>query len=136
MAEKLSLHCTFPGCEFQTEVVEIAGAAALLTIHGLSHPRAINNTTQPTQPTQPPAAQPVSAQSSNAPKLPHLDRPKVSSQITPEEWNAFFRRWDAYKAAYNISDANATSQLFFCCSPQLGDVVLRGIPDFNQKRHY
>ena len=119
----ISLACSFPGCTFQTEKVEIAGAAALLTIHGLTHPRAAT----PSE-TAAPVATPIAGAAG-----PKLVRPRIDSNATSEEWNAFIRRWNTFKTGSNIVDARATPQLFECTSQQLGDIVLRGIPDFTSK---
>ena len=78
----VELQC--PLCDFKTPELEVIGAAAVLNAHALSHPR-------------PPAA-PL------ANRAPKLERPKVKSNISSEEWNAFFRRWKAYKTGFNIAD--------------------------------
>ena len=42
------LECSYPSCVYRTDDVEITGAVALLTLHGLTHP---NTTPQPPTPT-------------------------------------------------------------------------------------
>ena len=115
-----SLPCPFPDCTFQTEDLEPTGAAISLQIHGYSH--AAPATAPPPPPTAP-----------RAPPTPKLDRPRIDTNVTGEEWNAFSRRWDAFKSGSNITDNTATPQLFACASQRLGDIVLRAIPDFTTK---
>ena len=66
-------------------------------------------------------------------KGPKIERPCISQNASGEEWNAFVRRWNTFKEGSKISNTSATPQLFECCTQQLGDVVLRGIPDFTSK---
>ena len=117
MAAKISLACPYPECNFRTEEVEVAGAAALLTIHGLSHPQVA----------------PSAPMVVNGGKGPKMERPRIDHRASGEEWNAFLRRWGTYKDGSGIDNKAATPQLFECCTKELGDVVLRAIPDFTMK---
>ena len=114
----ISLQCTFPGCTYATEKIEVAGAAALLSNHSLQH--------QQTQSYAAPAQSVVN-------RAPKLERPKVKSNITTEEWNAFYQRWTNYQSGSIISDNIASSQFLECATGDLGDIVLRAHPDFTSK---
>ena len=77
------LACSFPDCTWCTEDVDIAGAAALLTIHGLTHPRATTPTVVSTPVTQ---------------RGPKLERPRINHNVLCEDWNvpsplANFQGW-------------------------------------------
>ena len=113
------LTCPIPECPFQTPDVESAGAAANLTIHGYTHMH------------QPALAPPATATSAS--KGPKLERPRVHLNCSPEDWNAFTRRWQTYKSGSGITDATATGQLLECTSPELGNIVLRAHPEFTSK---
>ena len=89
-ARMVILQC--PTCEFETPDVEVVGAAAVLQIHGQTH-----------QPSAANQAQPV------ANRGPKLARPRIKSNSSNEEWNAFTRRWHTFKIGMSISDAAASS---------------------------
>ena len=38
--------------------------------------------------------------------------------ITEEDWEAFKRRWDLFKAGTKMSQAQVTSQLIQCCGKE------------------
>ena len=114
------LKCPIASCDFETDDVDVAGAAVILQIHAVVH--------QPAAPAPPTTAQPLPSR-----RGPKLERPKIKLNSTPEEWNAFMRRWATYKAGSNIADEDAPGQLLECTSPELGDIVLRAYPDFTTK---
>ena len=63
-----------------------------------------------------------------APRGPRLERPKVDVGVTPEEWNVFTRRWDAFITGSGL-DPNASSpQLFQCAGDTLGNSLLKTDP--------
>ena len=70
----ISVQCPISGCDFVTGEVPEAIAVALLNTHAISHANGANN----------------SLSRSHGPKL---DRPKVDSSISLEEWNLFEWRW-------------------------------------------
>ena len=70
------LTCPIPGCGFQTEDVDIIGAAAILNIHSHVH----TASTAPRGNAAPAAA-----------RLPKLENPKVRLNSTTQDWNAFIR---------------------------------------------
>ncbi len=94
-----SLRCPFPECTFRTEELDAAGAAISLQIHGYTHAAPVL------------APTPAPAPTTRGPKL---DRPRIDTNATGEQWNAFIRRWETFKSGSNISDAAATTQLFEC----------------------
>ena len=113
------LTCPIAECPFQTPDVDPAGAAANLTIHGYTHMH------RPAPVTPAPATA--------ASKGPKLERPRVHLNCSPEDWNAFTRRWQTYKSGSGITDTTATGQLLECTSPELGNIVLRAHPEFTTK---
>ena len=69
---------------------------------------------------------------SNAPSRPSgpkLERPRVESGISLEEWNVFQHCWNVYKPGSGIDDIQASTQLFQCANNTLGDAMLKVDPD-------
>ena len=97
------LTCPIPGCGFQTDDVDVIGAAAVLNVHAHIHAK----TTRPTPP---------------ASRAPKLERPKLSLNATTEDWNAFMRRWDTFRTGSGITDTIASAQLLECANEQLGNI--------------
>ncbi|XP_068753710.1 uncharacterized protein [Montipora capricornis] len=106
--------CTIPTCDFKTADVSEALAIALLANHGLAHQCTLPNTTGPSLP-------PV-------PRGPKLERPKVNTGVSTEEWNVFTRRWEVFRTGSGIDDQSAPSQLFQCAENELGDSLLKANP--------
>ena len=102
------IQCPIAGCDFATEDVSEAVACVLLTTHSTIHTS---------------AAMPV-----QAPKAPPLERPRVEMGITPEDWNIFCRRWDAFVIGSGLNANDCTVQLFQCAGPSLGDCLLKSYP--------
>ena len=109
------LTCPIPGCGFSTQNVDVVGAAAILNVHSHMHVAA------PQQQAAPPV------------RGPKLDRPKLQLNSTSEDWNAFHRRWETYRAGSGIQDTIASGQLLECTTEQLGNIVLRAEPSFTTK---
>ena len=105
------LSCPIPECDYKTEDVEIIGAAALLNLHAQVHATA--TATAPN-------------------RAPRLERPKLQSNLSNEDWNAFSRRFETFRIGSSISDASASGQLLECASEQLANVVLRAHPEFTR----
>ena len=113
------LACPITGCGFVTvEVATIEAAVELLKLHGLEHQQTRQNAQHVAPPT---------------PRAPKFERPKIKSNSSPEEWNAFMRRWSTFQTGYNITDADAPGQLLECTSQKLGDIVLRAHPNYTSK---
>ncbi|KAK3736188.1 hypothetical protein QZH41_002470, partial [Actinostola sp. cb2023] len=86
-------------------------AIALLTNHGLAHPKTQRHSPNIT-----------------APRGPKLERPKVDIGISVEEWNIFKRRWEVFRAGSGIDDSSEPSQLFQCAGTSLGITFSRRTP--------
>ena len=102
----INVQCPIVDCIYYTGDVPEAIAVALLNTHALSHSRAA-----PHQSTQ-----------SSAPRL---DRPKVNTGISLEDWNVFQRRWNVFKTGSGIPEDNISAHVFQCASEDLGDSLLK-----------
>ena len=102
--------CLIQGCAYQTEDVEPAVVAALLQLHATEH----------------------SGTGSKA-SVPSLDRPRIDTGVSLEEWNSFVRRWDAYRTGSRISDDIAAVQFFQCASNGLADILLKSDPNVTSR---
>ena len=89
--------CPIRGCEFQTPDLSSDVVSSLLNLHKVEH-------------------QQDSGLSNNGvmPNAPQLIRPRVDRGISQETWLAFIRRWEAFKIGSNISNQNASIQIFQC----------------------
>ena len=88
--------CPIPDCAFETEDLDAAIVAALLTTHALVH-----NT----------------AASCN--KVEKVKRPSISSAGTSEEWSYFLSRWKDYVTATKVKGKELVIQLLECCDETL-----------------
>ena len=104
------ISCPLPVCSYVTPDEDPAVVSALLNIHALSHV-----TPTPTA------------------RGPKLNRPQIDTGIDLETWNAFIRRWEAFKIGSNINAAMAPTQLFQCASESLGDLLLKTDPDLTSR---
>lgn len=105
------LSCPLDGCDYETEAEDAAGAAAQLTIHGISH------TTGP---------------SASRAKLPSMARPVISRSSTAEEWQIFLMKWEDFKKGTEIPDSLIKSHLWQCCEISLANDLFKQVGDFNQ----
>ena len=103
----IDVNCPIPGCGFSTgefpEVVAVALLTTHATLHSTSHGTYLSGRTTG----------------------PNLERPKVESGISIEDWNVFERRWKVFKCGSGIDDNSAPAQLFQCASVTLGDAMLK-----------
>ena len=100
-----------PVCEWQSQ--ELAEAFAnVLNTQLAAH----------IQVTHPPVAQPQV----NTQKL-KLDPPKVSVDCNPEQWSSFVRQWNMYKVGMAVPVATVNTALFYCCSEDLRNDILKDI---------
>ena len=53
---------------------------------------------------------------------PKLERPKVDSGLSQEDWNLFIRRWDAFVTGSGLDPNDCSTQLFQCTRQALGDL--------------
>lgn len=104
------INCPLHGCPYVTPDEDPTVVSALLNIHALSHA------------TPTPMAM-----------GPKLNRPQIDTGIDLETWNAFIRRWEAFKIGSNINAATASTQLFQCASEGLGDLLLKTDPDLTSR---
>lgn len=70
---------------------------------------------------------PASAQAV-APQGPKLDPPRVDIGISVEEWNVQAAQ-DVFRISSGIGDTQAPFQLFQCVGLELGNSLLKAIPD-------
>ena len=103
--------CLIHGCKYQT--LDLSGdvVSSLINFHKLEH-------------------QQDSGLSNNGviPNALQLIRPRVDRGISQETWLAFIRRWEAFKISSNISNQNASIQLFHCAQDKLGDLMSASDP--------
>ena len=103
--------CTVPACEFQTDDVTEALAIALLANHGIAHQHTTHERV-----------------SVPATRGPNLERPRINTGVSTEEWNVFTRRWELFRSGSAIDDTSALAQLFQCAGDELSDSVLKADP--------
>ena len=84
--------CPIPACEFETDDLDAAIVAALISTHAKVHDTSVT-----------PA------------KAEKVKRPTVSSAGTSEEWTYFLSRWKDYVDATKIKDKELKIQLLECC---------------------
>ena len=95
------VHCPVTGCSYKTDDQEPTIVSALLQLHASEH-----------------------CNSRDRASGPKLERPRIDAGVSQEVWNAFVRRWEAYKAGSRISDDIAAIQLFQCASEELKNILL------------
>ena len=92
--------CPLPDCTFETEDLNEAVAAVMLTIHAnATH----TNTGSPSQ----------------AHKTEKIRRSTISIGGSNEEWTYFLTRWQDYAEATNIDGKEKVIQLLECCDDNL-----------------
>lgn len=67
------------------------------------------------------------AHSASAPAKLKLDPPKLDLSCNSDQWSAFTRQWEMYKAGMIISPGQASTALFYCCSDDLRTDVMRDL---------
>ena len=106
-----AIHCPIADCDYVTNDVPPAVAAALLTIHNNVHISAAG-----------------SAPATSHARAPKISRPSISKGSSEEIWNAFIARWNMFKNGTNLNAEEATQQLFQCCEEDLGNDILKSHP--------
>lgn len=86
--------CPITECNFETDDVNPAVVAALLTIHATTH-------------------------TATSARIEKVRRPSLSSAGTSEEWSYFLTRWTEYKLATKLGDRDIVFQLLECCDEPL-----------------
>ena len=91
-------------CEFQTENYEEAVlAAAMMNNHiAVKH----------------------SNPASTTGKAARVDKPSISSEMSPRTWLNTVRYWKIYKNAANLKNSELTPQLISCCDPDLRERLM------------
>lgn len=104
--------CPFPKCQYETDEVEDAFAAILLSVHSTGvH-----------------TATPATTTASNA-KLKKVRHPTISVAGSSEDWSYFQTRWEDYVTATNIAGQDKVIQLLECCDEQLRRDLTRNTGD-------
>ena len=102
--------CPFPECSYDTDDVEDALAAVLLSVHSKGvHTSTENSGTQHTI----------------AAKIEKVRRPTISAAGTSEDWTYFQTRWKEYVDATKISGKDKVIQLLECCDENLRKDITR-----------
>ena len=95
--------CPFPECTYETEDVEDALAAVLISVHSSgTHTSATTN-----------------SQHTNAAKIEKVKRSTISATGSSEEWRYFLTRWQEYVDATQVSGKDKVLQLLECCDEKL-----------------
>ena len=102
--------CPVAGCQYITDDLDPSVVTALLQLHTTDH-------------------RPSSACASG----PKLIRPRIDIGVSPEVWNAFVRRWEAFRTGSYIANEVASIQLFQCAENELADLMLRTDHDITSK---
>lgn len=105
------IRCPISNCEYSTEDVDPAIAAALLMVHNNVHSTATGTALAPAR--------------QRAPKIP---RPNIGTGSNEEHWNSFLARWGMFKRSTNLSPHEIIQQLFECCEEELGNNILKCHP--------
>ena len=105
------LRCAFPDCQYKTDDLSEAFAAALLEQLKM-HERASH----------------TAAPESKPHKL-KIDPPKLDVGATPEEWQSFRRQWDMFKSGTLLPREQLATALFYCCSEGLRLDIMRDTQD-------
>ena len=105
------IRCPIADCEYATDDVEPAIAAALLVIH--------NNVYVSTTP---------AATTNNQQRAPKIERPRISSGSSEETWNSFTTHWSMFTRGTTLTADERVQHLFQCCDEELGDTILCGHP--------
>ena len=111
------VRCSHTGCNYSTGDNEAAIVVELLKIHALEH-------------ANPAPPQPV-LDNQTRQKPPKLNRPSISKGISDEEWNTVSRKWEIFKNATNIPDAQLSTQLWQCCDEELTSELFRDVPNIS-----
>lgn len=110
----VSLTCQAPGCEATIVGASEAIALALFNSHMLHH--STNHLAN------------ANLEANSKQKAPKMDRPRIGSDVSEEEWNNFSRRWNLFRRCTDMQPAEITAQLFLCCEEDLGDQLLKEDP--------
>ena len=92
----VKVKCPIPPCDYETDDLDPAVVAALITAHSELH------------------------KNNNVPaKVEKVKRPTISAAGTSEEWSYFLTRWNDYVEATRIKDKELVIQLLECCDENI-----------------
>ena len=107
----VEFRCEFPGCTVVKSADSEQTALGLLQLHQTN---VHNNATQKQRP-------------------PKVDRPRIAGGATAEEWATFNRRWETFKSATDMSQAETKCQLLACCEQELEANLFKDDPKLRDK---
>ena len=103
----VELSCEFPGCTASKSADNLSTALGLLKLHH---------------------EQVHVSGASEKQKAPKIDRPTIHQGCTEEDWAAFTRRWELFKAGTALHPSQVTPQLLACCEKDLESALFRDDP--------
>ena len=106
------LACQFGhGCTYVAvhDVVEVA--VAFLNSHSMTHQSAN-----------------LSSTGGASVRAPKIDRPVLKQDVSDEDWEMFKAEWSRFKLCYKFLPSELNQQLFQCCEPRLGNLLLKFDP--------
>ena len=106
-----------PACEYETQDLEVALAAALNT-QLAAHIQASHAPHVPNAPQVDPQRRKLK-----------VDPPTIGVDCNPEQWSSFVRLWKMYKASSAIHADSVSTALFYCGSEELRNDILKDIQD-------
>ena len=110
-AMAVEFRCEFPGCTVVKSADSEETALGLLQLHQTN---VHSNATQKQRP-------------------PKVDRPQIAGGATAEEWATFNRRWETFKSATDMSQAETKCQLLACCEQELEANLFKDDPKLRDK---
>ena len=109
--------CPIENCPWES--ADLDGAFAAVIAQQLQmHDKAVHS--------QPAPATSVSVNKKNKLKI---DPPRINIGASPEEWESFRRQWTMYKHGTLLEESQRATALFYCCSNELRQDILRDIQD-------
>ena len=111
-----TLECPFADCEEQVVNTDKDVAIALFNAHISTHTANTGRT-----------------QCNGPSKSEKLSRPKVTQGMLVESWNSFQVLWKLYKNDVDLSEADRSLQLIYCCSEELRGQLFRADPKLTAK---
>ena len=103
------LECPVAGCDWRSQELDNAFAAALATALQMHDKAAHTMQLQP------------------APAKLKLDPPTVATGCDPDQWSSFTRQWDMYKVGMAIANNVLPTALFYCCDQDLRTDIMRDL---------
>ena len=110
-AMAVEFRCEFPGCTVVKSADSEETALGLLQLHQTN---VHSNATQKQRP-------------------PKVDRPQIAGGATAEEWATFNRRWETFKSATDMSQAETKCQLLACREQELEANLFKDDPKLRDK---